>query len=116
MSRQDAVVMANSVDPDGSVSLIWVNTFAEVCLSKNLGSLRYNSFFNMLCMQASVRLQTNFDKLYIKFCSIALTKSTALCIVLQQSHEKISTAILPLPLIQEEQLSVTGERMCTKYW
>ena len=31
-------------------------------------------------------------------------------------HEKISTAILSLPLIQEEQLSVTGERMCTKYW
>ena len=31
-------------------------------------------------------------------------------------HEKISTAILPLPLIQEEQLSVTGERMCTKFW
>ena len=28
----------------------------------------------------------------------------------------ISTTILPLPLIQEEQLSVTGERMCTKYW
>ena len=26
-------------------------------------------------------------------------------------HEKISTAILPLPLIQEEQLSITGERM-----
>ena len=32
------------------------------------------------------------------------------------AHEKISTAILPLPLVQEEQLSVTGERMCTKYW
>ena len=31
-------------------------------------------------------------------------------------HEKSSTAILLLPLIQEEQLSVTGERMCTKYW
>ena len=31
-------------------------------------------------------------------------------------HEKISTAILPLLLIQEEQLSVTGERMCTKNW
>ena len=31
-------------------------------------------------------------------------------------HENISVAILPLPLIQEEQLSVTGERMCTKYW
>ena len=31
-------------------------------------------------------------------------------------HENISTAILPLPLIQEEQLSVTGERTCTKYW
>ena len=31
-------------------------------------------------------------------------------------HEIISTAILSLPLIQEGQLSVTGERMCTKYW
>ena len=31
-------------------------------------------------------------------------------------HENISTAILRLPLIQEEPLSVTGERMCTKYW
>ena len=28
-------------------------------------------------------------------------------------HEIISTAILFLPLIQEGQLSVTGERMCT---
>ena len=31
-------------------------------------------------------------------------------------HENISTAILPLPLIQEEQLSDTGGRMCSKYW
>ena len=31
-------------------------------------------------------------------------------------HEIISTAILFLPLIQEGQLSVTAERMCTKYW
>ena len=31
-------------------------------------------------------------------------------------HEKIYMAILPFPLIQEEYLSVTGERMCTKYW
>ena len=31
-------------------------------------------------------------------------------------HEIISTAILPLPLIQEDQLSVNGERMCAKYW
>ena len=30
--------------------------------------------------------------------------------------KNVSVAILPLPLIQEEQLSVTGERMCTKYW
>ena len=30
--------------------------------------------------------------------------------------KKYSTAILLLPLIQEQQLSVTGERMCTKYW
>ena len=30
--------------------------------------------------------------------------------------KKISTAVLPLALIQEEQLSVTGKRMCIKYW
>ena len=28
-------------------------------------------------------------------------------------HEKYSTTIISLPLIQEGQLSVTGERMCT---
>ena len=28
-------------------------------------------------------------------------------------HEIFSTVILPLPLIQEGQLSVSGERMCT---
>ena len=33
-------------------------------------------------------------------------------------HENISTAILPLPLTQEVHLnlSVSGKRMCTKYW
>ena len=31
-------------------------------------------------------------------------------------HEIISMAILSLPLIQVGQLSVTGVRMCTKYW
>ena len=35
---------------------------------------------------------------------------------LRFGHEKISTTILTLPLIQEGQLSVTGERMGTKYW
>ena len=33
-----------------------------------------------------------------------------------RGHGIISAAILPLPLIQEEQLSVNGERMCPKYW
>ena len=32
------------------------------------------------------------------------------------AHEIISVVILPLPLIQEGQLSVTGESMYTKYW
>ena len=31
-------------------------------------------------------------------------------------HEIISMVILPLPLIQEGQMSVSGESMCTKYW
>ena len=34
----------------------------------------------------------------------------------ENGHEIISTAILSLPLIQEGQLSVTSERMCTKLW
>ena len=32
---------------------------------------------------------------------------------LRLGHENISTAILPVPQNQEEQLWVTGERMCT---
>ena len=35
-----------------------------------------------------------------------------ICMVMK----KTSTTIISLPLIQEGQLSVTGERMCTKYW
>ena len=35
---------------------------------------------------------------------------------LKFGHENISTAILPLPLIQEEHLSVKGERMGAEYW
>ena len=35
---------------------------------------------------------------------------------LRFGHENISTAILPVPLIQEEQLSVNGKRMYVKYW
>ena len=31
-------------------------------------------------------------------------------------HEIISAVILPLPLIQEGQLSVTGKSVCTKSW
>ena len=35
-----------------------------------------------------------------------------ICLVMKKN----STTIVSLPLIQEGQLSVTGERMCTKYW
>ena len=35
---------------------------------------------------------------------------------LRFGHENISTAILSIALIEEGQLSVTGERMGTKYW
>ena len=36
--------------------------------------------------------------------------------LMEIGHEIISMAILSLPLIQIGQLSVTGIRMCTKYW
>ena len=35
---------------------------------------------------------------------------------LRFGHEKVSTTILSLPLIQEGQLSVNAVRMGTKYW
>ena len=31
-------------------------------------------------------------------------------------HEIISMVILPLPLIQEGQVSLSGKSICTKYW
>ena len=31
-------------------------------------------------------------------------------------HDHISTAILSVPMIQVEPLSVCGEKMCTQYW
>ena len=30
--------------------------------------------------------------------------------------KKNPTAIFPIPLVQDKQLSVIGERICTKYW
>ena len=39
-----------------------------------------------------------------------------LILLLRFNHENISLTILPLPLIQEEHLSVNGKRMYTKYW
>ena len=36
--------------------------------------------------------------------------------VLEKGKTMDFSASLPLPLIQKEKLSVTGERMCTEYW
>ena len=36
--------------------------------------------------------------------------------VLEKGKTMDFSVSLPLPLIQKEQLSVTGERMCTEYW
>ena len=48
--------------------------------------------------------------------NIEVVSSDLFPVSLWLGHEKNSTAILPLLLIQEEQLSVIGERMCTEYW
>ena len=50
------------------------------------------------------KIGTNFSKFFTRTLS------------LRSYHENISTTILPLLLIQKEQLSVDGERMFTKYW
>ena len=43
-------------------------------------------------------------------------KMDGLLLKIKALLEKFSTVILTLLLIQQEQLSVAGERMCTKYW
>ena len=62
-----------------------------------------------VCPDRSVLIVWTFNKL-ISFFWLRHILSWRL------GHDNVSTAILPLPLIQEEQLSVTGEGMCTKYW
>ena len=41
-----------------------------------------------------------------------MSSNLSLNTILEIDHEIVSTAILPLPLIQEGQLSVTDESMC----
>ena len=57
--------------------------------------------------------------LYLNFC-VSLLISSAICkerghiTLVEIDHEIISKVILPLPLIQEGHLSITGKSMCTK--
>ena len=44
---------------------------------------------------------------------VGLSGSVGCAVRLEIDHEIFSTVILSLPLIQEGQLSVSGERMCT---
>ena len=52
MCPNDPDGMANSVDPDQTAPLgtVWSGSalFAQVCLSENLGSLRYFQFYGCL--------------------------------------------------------------------
>ena len=48
--------------------------------------------------------------------SVLVTIRTVLVLSSQLVMKKNSSTILTLPLIQEEQLSVTGERMGTNNW
>ena len=60
-----------------------------------------------------------FGILLLKLLCIVIHTNTQIwsgrILSLRFGHEKIATTILTLPLIQEEQLSVTGERMGNKY-
>ena len=62
------------------------------------------------------RIDTYFPVLTLFSCGPRVRYPIRHIISWRLGHERIFTAILPLPLIQEEQLSVTGDRMCTKYW
>ena len=89
-----------------------VRYFIALSKTENIISLSY-----ILCQPGAVaRLEVSSEASLLG-CKRPRVRSPCPAILSWRlGHENISTAILPLPLIQEEQLSVTGERMCTKYW
>ena len=110
MHPKDAEGIANSVDPDQTapdLSLhclprpVCPKTLENYGMSHDMLTGRGSSIGSVFAWHAS---GPEFDPHVRHILSWRL------------GHENIFTAILPLPLIQEEQLSVTGERMCTKFW
>ena len=85
-----------------------------------LGAFLY--LYNEFCLQTYLlfglpkRITKEQTKIRISSHDLLIERHVQHILSWRLGHENISTAILPLPLIQEEQLSVTGERMCTKYW
>ena len=61
------------------------------------------------------RLSQMYVRLVIRRSRVRSTQGPA-SFFLEINHEIFSTAICSLPLIQEGQLSVSGERLCIKYW
>ena len=102
--------------------LDWLVCFLAVILSEAcfyfLVSTLYPSLFCHLhlCPDLSFNLSIVFGSFWLFFFRSRLWshRSRISGVVL---YQKINfTAILSLPLIQEGQLSVIGERICTKYW
>ena len=92
--------MANSVEPDEmphfAASHLGLHLFAEACLAK------YSHGGSIGC---AVQLETGG-------CGFNPRQGRQHSFV-EIDHEIFSTVILSLPLIQEGQLSVSSERMCT---
>ena len=100
------------VDAQADLSLRWAHmSFCWFCrVAAHLIPVRWHN--NSFRQEPGAVARSEACPLSVQTASSSIPTSSTFF----RSHEKNSTAILPLPLIQEEQLSVTGERMRTKYW
>ena len=106
MSPNDADRMANSVDPD-QTALLWVCTVSPDLSVWKLRNITVVSFLQQTLkfMPGPVAADGHGFNPWVWQHSF-----------MEVDHGIISKAILSIMLIQVGQLSVTGERMCTKYW
>ena len=84
---------------------------SSFCSAKNIRYNKYNNNIRIFCSAKNIRI------LYIESAKtvneMTLNELVKLHSFVEIDHEIFSTVILSLPLIQEGQLSVSGERMCT---
>ena len=69
-----------------------------------------------MILQQQNKLFFPYARLHIAVGSMLDCRSRGHKFFVEIDHEIISKVIVPIPLIEEGHMSVTGKSMCTKYW